>query len=153
MFIMVRPKKRRFIAAKPEVTYFKPRGIQLRVLEETSLTLEELEAIRLKDLEGMDQEECSKKMEVSRTTFQRVLTSARMKLADFIVSGKALRIGGGDYMVQIGRGGRGLKGGYGLGPGGECVCPDCNLCISHKRGVPCYETKCPKCGKPMTRKR
>lgn len=152
MFIMVRPKKRRYVAVKPGVTYFKPRGIQLRELEETSLTIEELEAIRLKDLEGLNQEKCSKKMEVSRPTFQRVLTSARRKLADFIVKGKALRIGGGDYMVQIGTGGRGMGGGFGLGPGGECVCPDCNLCISHKRGVPCYEMKCPKCGKPMTRK-
>jgi predicted DNA-binding protein (UPF0251 family) len=153
MFIMVRPKKRRFVVGEPEVTYFKPRGVQLRKLEETGLTVEELEAIRLKDLEMLDQERCSREMKVSRPTFQRILISARKKIADAVVSGKALRIGGGDYMVGTGKGGRGMGGGFGLGPGGECVCPECKLSVPHKRGVPCYGMKCPKCGKPMTRAR
>jgi len=41
--------------------------------------------------------------------------------------------------------------GFGLGPGGECVCPDCGTKAPHQRGVPCYEHKCPKCGQAMTR--
>jgi len=58
---------------------------------------------------------------------------------------------------KIGRGqgsdgGRGRqRGGFGLGPSGECVCPQCGKRISHKRGIPCYEQRCPKCGAPMTR--
>ncbi len=52
------------------------------------------------------------------------------------------------------RGGRGRQpGGFGLGPGGECVCLQCGTKVPHKRGIPCYEHRCPKCGQPMTRKR
>ncbi len=49
------------------------------------------------------------------------------------------------------RGKRGLAGGFGLGPGGECICPNCNHHELHKRGTPCYKKKCPKCGTSMTR--
>ena len=49
------------------------------------------------------------------------------------------------------RGYRGRMGGFGLGPGGECVCPNCGTKVPHQRGVPCYTLKCPKCGSPMTR--
>jgi len=53
-----------------------------------------------------------------------------------------------------GRGGRGRQpGGFGLGPGGECVCPDCGAKVPHQRGIPCYQHKCPKCGQAMTRAR
>ena len=52
-----------------------------------------------------------------------------------------------------GKGGRGRMGGFGLGPGGECICPNCGTKVSHRRGVPCYEHRCPKCGQPMTRAR
>lgn len=52
----------------------------------------------------------------------------------------------------FGRGGRrGLGGGFGYGPGGECICPNCNYHQVHKLGVPCYNIKCPRCGTPMTR--
>jgi electron transport complex protein RnfB len=53
-----------------------------------------------------------------------------------------------------GRGGRGRMKGFGLGPGGECMCtdPKCGHAMSHQRGTPCYQIKCPKCGSPMTRK-
>jgi len=50
-----------------------------------------------------------------------------------------------------GRGGRGRMGGFGLGPGGECVCPRCGARVPHQRGIPCYSVKCPKCGSPMVR--
>jgi len=52
-----------------------------------------------------------------------------------------------------GRGGRGRMGGFGLGPGGECICPKCGAKVPHKRGMPCYTLKCPKCSTPMTRAR
>lgn len=143
---MARPRKHRIVAREPDVTYFKPTGIPLRELEENKLSVEELEALRLKDIEGLDQEACAKKMHISRPTFQRVLATARKKTADAIVSGKALRIGGGDYMV-----GRGKMGGTGLGPGGECVCPKCGYKSTHAVGSPCMHQKCPKCGATMSR--
>jgi len=48
---------------------------------------------------------------------------------------------------------RGRMGGYGLGPGGFCICPNCGYVKKHVRGKPCYRMKCPRCGSPMTRKR
>ncbi len=143
---MVRPMKLRVVGKEPQVTYFKPAGIALRELEENGLTVEEIEAVRLKDLEGFEQEECAKKMHISRPTFHRIIKSARKKIADSLIEGKALRIGGGNYMM-----GRGLKGGKGLGPGGDCVCPKCGKTVPHERGMPCFEQKCPKCGSPMSR--
>jgi predicted DNA-binding protein (UPF0251 family) len=83
----------------PQVTYFKPAGIPLRALEEVGLTVEELEAIRLKDLEGLQQEECAQGMRISRPTFHRVLESARQKVADALINGKAVRIEGGNFAL------------------------------------------------------
>jgi len=96
---MGRPPKCRRVAFLPEATYFKPSGIPLRVLNEVRLSVEEAEAIRLKDLEGLEQEECARRMSVSRTTFARVLNSARQKMADVLLNGKALRIEGGNFEV------------------------------------------------------
>ncbi|MBU7012517.1 MAG: hypothetical protein HXS46_17690 [Theionarchaea archaeon] len=50
-------------------------------------------------------------------------------------------------------GGRGRKGGFAMGPGGKCVCPTCGYEIDHQVGAPCYTMTCPKCNKPLTRKR
>ena len=69
----------------------------MRMLDEVVMSMEEAEAIRLKDLEGLEQEEGAKRMNVSRPTFQRVLASARQKLADAILHGKAIRINGGNF--------------------------------------------------------
>ena len=96
---MARPTKWRRVAAIPEVTYFKPAGIPLRALEEVGLTVEELEAIRLKDLESLQQEECAQRMHISRPTFHRVLGSARRKIADALMNGKAIRIEGGNFAL------------------------------------------------------
>jgi len=96
---MGRPPKCRRVAFLPEATYFKPAGIPLRVLNEVRLSVEEAEAIRLKDFEGLEQEECAQKMSVSRTTFARVLNSARRKMADVLLNSKALRIEGGNFEV------------------------------------------------------
>ena len=81
----------------PDVTYFKPVGIPLAQLQEVRLSVEAAEAIRLKDLEGLEQEECARKMNVSRTTFGRVLASARQAVADALLNGKAIRIEGGNF--------------------------------------------------------
>ena len=98
--IMPRPIKYRRVAFMPEVTYFKPAGIPLRVLEESRLSVEEVEAIRLKDLDGLEQEECAVKMNISRQTFQRVLGSARRNIADALLNGKAVRIEGGNFEMS-----------------------------------------------------
>jgi predicted DNA-binding protein (UPF0251 family) len=89
---MSRPKKCRFVGCNPRASYFKPRGISLFQLEETSLDIDELEAIRLADYEGMYHEDAAEKMNISRATFGRILKYARSKVADAIVNSKALKI-------------------------------------------------------------
>jgi len=96
---MVRPRLYRRIKFEPEVTYFKPRGIPLRELEESIISVDEFEAIRLKDLDGLEQEECAKKMNISQPTFHRLVLSARKKIADAIINGKAIKIEGGNYRL------------------------------------------------------
>ncbi len=153
---MPRPRRRRRIRRWPDITFFRPEGVKESYLEESILTVDEFEAVRLKDLEGLDQEEAAKKMNISQPTFHRLITSARKKIADAIVKGKAIKIEGGAFkMVEPvrGRGGRGRMGGFAMGPGGSCVCPKCSHDVPHQRGVPCYQVKCPKCGNPMVRKR
>lgn len=92
-----RPKKCRRVEFLPAVTVFKPAGVRRCDLEEVVLSVEELEAIRLKDQEGLEQEECAARMQVSRPTFQRILTSARAKVAHMLTGGLALRVEGGTY--------------------------------------------------------
>lgn len=97
---MPRPIRCRRIAFLPGTTYFKPAGIPLRFLEEVCLSLEEAEAIRLRDIEDLEQEEAATRMNVSRATYQRVLESARKKVADALLNGKAIRIEGGNFEFQ-----------------------------------------------------
>ena len=94
---MARPRTCRCVDFIPSVVYFKPRGIPMVDLEEVCLLVEELEAVRLKDGEGLEQEECGRLMKVSQPTFHRVLESARRKIAEALVQGKAIRIEGGDF--------------------------------------------------------
>ena len=94
---MPRPPKCRRVEFLPGVTFFKPAGVPMRLLEEIVLSVEEAEAIRLKDLEGLEQKEGAERMNVSRPTFQRVLVSARQKLADALLNGKVIRIEGGNF--------------------------------------------------------
>jgi len=100
---MPRPIKWRRVDFVPQITFFKPAGIPLHALEEIRLSVEEAEAIRLKDLEGLEQEECAQKMNISRPTFHRVLESARKKLADALLNGKAIRIEGGNFEMAMRR--------------------------------------------------
>jgi len=143
---MVRPVKPRFVRGPPGIDYFKPRGIPLSTLEEVVLKVEELEAIRLKDFEGLDQEECAKKMKISRGTFQRILNSAKKKIADALVNGKAIRIEGGNYKMPTTRFGRRAG-----GPPTFCVCPVCGNQQPKVAGLPCSQMKCNKCGSLMVR--
>ena len=98
---LARPTKWRKVEFIPHIQYFAPSDIDAALLQENVLRIEELEAIRLKDLEGMEQEDCADKMEVSRQTFQRILSIAREKIADSLINGKAIRIEGGNYTRNI----------------------------------------------------
>ena len=89
----------RRVNSLPQITYFKPGGIPLVDLQEIQLLVEEAEAIKLKDLEGLGQEQCAQKMNISRSTFSRILDSARLKIADALLNGKAIRIGGGNFVM------------------------------------------------------
>jgi len=79
----------------PGATLFKPAGIPARELDEIVLPLDEFEAIRLADMEGLYHEQAAERMNVSRQTLGRILESARRKVAEALVTGKALRIEGG----------------------------------------------------------
>ena len=97
---MPRPRRCRRIRFEPDVTYFKPAGVRMVDLSESTLTLGEFEAIRLKDLLSMDQEKAAKQMNISQPTFHRLLLTARKKIADAIVHGKAIKIEGGKYKLE-----------------------------------------------------
>ena len=89
---MPRPRLRRRVRFNPDVTYFKPRGIPLNKLKEVVLTHVELESLRLKDFEGLNQNSAAERMQVSQSTFHRILLEARKKVAQSLVEGKAIRI-------------------------------------------------------------
>ena len=91
---MARPIKCRKIKFFPDTTYFIPSGKEDQEVEEVRLKLEELEAIRLKDMEGLTQQECADIMEVSRQTFQNIIDSARKKIAIALTQGLAINIKG-----------------------------------------------------------
>ncbi|NLV92753.1 MAG: DUF134 domain-containing protein [Firmicutes bacterium] len=132
---MARPTKPRRVHNLPEASLFKPAGVPGREMEEVTLAVEELEALRLKDLEGLDQAECAEIMEVSRPTFQRILGSARQKVATALVEAKALRIEGGSYQVATRR----------------MHCPDCGEMVevpAHRRGRRRHG-RCPHCSGPV----
>ena len=98
-----RPKNYRHIRFSPDATYFKPAGVQRQLLEEICLTIDEVEAIRLADLNGLYQEEAARKMNVSRQTFGRIINNAHKKIADALVNGKALSISGGTVVHVLKR--------------------------------------------------
>ncbi|MEA3442374.1 MAG: DUF134 domain-containing protein [Chloroflexota bacterium] len=94
---MARPVKLRCVAQWQGASLFRPVGVPVNVLQEIQLSVEEVEAMRLKDLEGLEQEQCAGKMHISRPTFHRVLESGRKKLADALINGKAIQIEGGNF--------------------------------------------------------
>jgi len=167
---MVRPRKIKLVDFEPNVTYFKPRAVPLNQLKEIELTLDELETLRLSNIEKLSQIDAAKKMQVHQSTFQRTLVRAREKITDALINGKAIKIYGGEYKMPggdgtgprgqgIGRGlGRGAGQGVGrmngpkvAGPEGVCKCPKCGHEQPHVRGQPCNQIKCPKCETLMAR--
>ena len=135
---MPRPCCQRQIGFLPGVTYFKPAGVPLRELEEAVLALDEVEALRLADLNGLYQEEAAEKMKISRPTFSRIVEGARRKVADALIHGKALRMEGGSVVVKgennmPGRDGTGpMRGGKGQGKG-PCGCGRGRGCGNRRR--------------------
>lgn len=133
---MPRPFRCRRIDGEPASEFFKPVGIPLAVLEVVTLAVDEFEAVRLADLEGLYQEDAAQRMGISRQTFGRIVESAHRKIAEALVAGKAIKIKGGAIEVAKQRPFR---------------CADCH----HAWHVP-YGTgrpaACPKCQSPNIRR-
>jgi len=89
---MARPRLKRRIQFTPKVTSFKPEMLGEGFFDVLKLTLEEAEAIRLKNVKGLDQTEAAKVMKTSQSTFQRILTSAHKKISKAIIEGKVIEI-------------------------------------------------------------
>ena len=89
---MVRPKIPRCLKFNPRVVYFKPQGIPLRDLEEVLLLPDELEALKLYQVDELDQTAAAEKMAISQPTFARVLASATKKVAEALIEGKVIRM-------------------------------------------------------------
>ncbi len=89
---MPRPRLCRKVRINPDITYFKPQGVPLKFLNEVELTIEELEALRLKNIKNLGQVECVKMMKTSPSTFQRILSSVYKKVSQALVKGEAIKI-------------------------------------------------------------
>ena len=125
---MPRPQKLRSVHRPPRHSGFKPTGMPSRFLEKIALTLDEFEAIRLADFLGLDHEDSARQMEISRSTFSRLVERARQKVAEFLIEGKYLQIDGGEVHFQ----------------GNLIRCKDCGHLINTAFDT---ETKgCPACG-------
>lgn len=98
---MPRPVKWRRVEQLPGNNYFIPLGKPKCEIQETILKIEELEAMRLKDIEGLTQEECAERMQVSRQTFQNIIDEARKKVAAALIDGNAINISGGNYTRNV----------------------------------------------------
>ncbi|RXA19565.1 DUF134 domain-containing protein [Methanosarcina sp. MSH10X1] len=131
---MVNKVKRR-VSCFPKATYFKPREVPLCCLEIATLSIEEIEAIRLCDLLQMEQNEAANRMGVSRKTFWSDLQKARQKIADALVNGKAIEISGGEYVNT-----------------GECrvnfLCKECDH-VWEPEFNQYRPTSCPNCGSSL----
>lgn len=98
---MPRPIKFRKIENLPEYTRFIPVGRRKCEIEDINIKVEEIEAMRLKDIEELNQEECAERMNVSRQTFQNIIDTARKKIITAIIEGKAININGGNYTRNV----------------------------------------------------
>jgi uncharacterized protein len=94
-----RPKKYRIVQKTPKISQFSPRGRPGRP-DETELSLDEFEALRLADWAEKAQDEAAKSMRISQQTFSRILKSARKSVSEALVSGKIIRIQGGQYVIS-----------------------------------------------------
>lgn len=100
---MPRPRKRRLLDRVPQAAIYKPAGVPLDGLRRIRLLQEELEALRLADLEGLTQQEAAGRLGVSRSTFQRIVAQARRQVALALTGGHALQIEGGTFEVHLPR--------------------------------------------------
>ncbi len=136
---MPRPRKRRRLRRRPRPAIFKPVGLPLESLTKVTLLHEELEALRLADLEGHHQAQAAEQMGISRSTFQRVISAARRKVAEALVNGLALQVEGGTFRVADIRWhcrhcGHNWSLEHGSGQGQEAACPACGSRAIHERG-------------------
>jgi predicted DNA-binding protein (UPF0251 family) len=128
---MPRPRKHRRLSNAPQPAIFKPVGMPLESLETVTLFHEELEALRLADLEGCHQETAAAQMGISRSSFQRMVTEARRKLVLALVHGAALHIQGGTFHVaavcwRCDSCGATWEVAHGSGQGEAAICPTCH---------------------------
>lgn len=129
---MPRPRKKRTVAYAPSELVFKPVGRRLSDLPQVWLSYDELEALRLADLEGLYQAEAAKRMSISRSTFQRTLSDARRKVAEALTEQAALMIGEAETPVQ------------------RWECPACDYAwaVLHGSGE-ATPPVCPRCGEAV----
>lgn len=95
-----RRRGKRWIDQFPETPYFRPQVPKGKTINTTILTLDELEALRLVDLEGLTQEQAAAQIGISRKTLWSDLHKARKKIVEALVKGYAIRIQGGDYILR-----------------------------------------------------
>jgi len=137
---MPRPHKCRFVGGAPGVSHFKPAGVPGQKLATVELQLDELEALRLADLEGFYQEQAAGAMGISRATFGRVLDRAHQKVADAIINGKMLSVKGGNVAEKVIRrfncGSCGDDFGIPTGGGRPGQCPKCQSPDIHRAFEP-----------------
>jgi len=124
-----RPKCCRQIGVVPGKTCFRPEGASASSCDVVLLTLDEYEAIRLADLEGLYQEQAASRMNISRQTFGRIIEAAHRKVADVLVNGKILKIKGGSVSMKTKKPGR---------------CPRCRRAFSPDCSIS-NEMRCPRC--------
>jgi len=125
---MPRPENNRIVHEPPLFGEFKPVGIPGKLLTRILLSLDEYEAIRLADFNELSHEEAAEEMEISRSTFTRLIEKARKKIADFLVSGKILTIEGGSIHFRK----------------NIIQCSNCGYMFKTKIGL--ILTHCPECG-------
>jgi predicted DNA-binding protein (UPF0251 family) len=126
-YSMARPQDNRMVHEPPLFTHFKPTGIKGRELEEIFLTLDEFEAVRLADYKGFSHAEAADEMEISRSTFTRLIEKSRKKIASMIIEGKLLSIDGGSIHFRK----------------NILQCQDCGHMF--KINISAAITKCPAC--------
>lgn len=98
---MARPQYNRIVHEPPLFPEFKPIGVRVQDLKQIVLTLDEFEAFRLADQMGLSHAMAADEMEISRSTFSRLIEKARKKIADFIIDGRLLTIEGGSVHFRI----------------------------------------------------
>ncbi len=95
----MRPKKERWVECQPGERCFRPLCMAPDKVQGVCLTIDEFEAVRLYDLEGLEQVEVARRMNIHRSTVSRMLDSAHRKIADALVNIKAIKIEGGCYRI------------------------------------------------------